>query len=194
MDLSEEEIAVLSDTRFLVIKNELSQKVIRYLSVIERSLHRQISTLPFAYPEGTFLKSGKISKGEQYRGLPYFILDYPRLFTQKEVFAFRVMLWWGNHFSCTLHLEGNVLTERKETIIRNIADQPDLHFCVNEQPWDYQFTPDNYLRISDLTEDKMSTHIHQHGFLKISDFMSVTEWPQYESFVISNFARFLGYL
>ena len=50
--------------------------------------------------------SPKISKGENYRGLPYVMLDYPRLFGREEVLAIRTFFWWGHGFSVTLHLKG----------------------------------------------------------------------------------------
>ncbi|MEI9808974.1 MAG: hypothetical protein WDO16_14545 [Bacteroidota bacterium] len=50
--------------------------------------------------------SPKISKGENYKGLPYLVLDYPRYFEKDNHFAVRSMFWWGNFFSSTLHLSG----------------------------------------------------------------------------------------
>lgn len=194
MELSGEQIAILSDTRFLQVKNELSEIIIANLSGIERKLSELIRELPFHYPEGTFLKGGKISKGEQYRGLPYYILDYPRLFTQHDVFAFRTMLWWGNHFSCTLHLQGDLLIQRVEGIIERIGSEKNLFFCINTHPWDYHYEKDNYLPVAELTKQEILSHVSNNGFIKISDFIPVTAWSQFESFTINNFARFLGYL
>lgn len=189
-----EELDILNDQNFLKLKNSLSEKIIQYLAKIERALADEIKEMPFQFPVGTFLKAGKISKGEQYQGLPYFILDYPRLFTQKEVFAFRVMLWWGHHFSCTLHLQGDFLQQNKSRIIDNILAQNALYFCVNDQPWDYHYQENNYQQISTLTRATVSQHIEEKGFIKISDYLPVTAWSEYESFALNSFARFLNYL
>ncbi|HQW24051.1 MAG TPA: hypothetical protein PLI47_12175, partial [Bacteroidia bacterium] len=35
------------------------------------------------------VSSGKIFRGENYRGFPYVLLDCPRLFNRESVFAFR---------------------------------------------------------------------------------------------------------
>lgn len=189
-----EELAVLANREFLLLKNSLTEKIIAHLSDIERGLHHQIKDLDFAFPEGTFLKAGKISKGEQYRSLPYFILDYPRLFTQKEVFAFRSMLWWGNEFSCTLHLRGSFLESHKTQIIDNIFGERSLYICVKDHPWEYHFEKDNYLKVSTLTKEELSGYVLQKEFLKISDYLPVTEWEQYKSFTLKTFVRFLRYL
>ncbi|MEQ8878169.1 MAG: hypothetical protein RLQ12_00980 [Cyclobacteriaceae bacterium] len=95
---TQEEIKILSDKRFLIVKQQLADKIITQLAEIERVLHKAINSSSFNYPEGTFIRSGKISKGENYRSLPFFILDYPRMFTKENAFAFRTMLWWGNEF------------------------------------------------------------------------------------------------
>lgn len=193
MSLSEEEQRILSDTRFLRLKHHISEKIISYLADIERALHQEIGKTNLRFPEGTFLKAGKISKGEQYKGLPYFILDYPRLFTQNEVFAFRTMLWWGHHFSCTLHLSGPFLEKIKASLIQKLTVMDTAYFCVNNQPWEYHFEPDNYLPLGTLGREAVARQIDTNGFVKLSDFIPLNNWDGYKSFALETFARFLQY-
>ena len=63
---------------------------------------------PLAIPRGENAYSGKISRGENYRGLPYLILDYPAYFSQKDIFAFRTMFWWGHFFQCRTTSTGDI--------------------------------------------------------------------------------------
>ena len=194
MDLTDEERNVLRNTEFLQIKNQLSEKVVRYLSKIERALHQAIQEDAFDFPAGTFLKSGKISKGEQYKNLPYFILDYPRLFTHANVFAFRSMLWWGHEYSCTLHLQGDILKSHSKSITENLSKASDGYFCVNKQPWEYHFERDNYVPLEEINSSDISRQIKEHEFIKISDFMPLVNFSAYESFTLESFARFLRYI
>ncbi|REE05562.1 hypothetical protein [Marinoscillum furvescens] len=187
-----EELEILNNDHFLLVKNQVSEKVISYLAAIERSLHAHIQQVdPGVFPEGAFLKSGKIAKGEQYKGLPYFILDYPRLFTQKQVFAFRVMLWWGNHFSCTLHLQGPPHLQQPQTLIKKLMEHPELYFCVNTQPWDYHYEHTNYRQVKNLNQDNMRDQIERHGFIKISKYLPVTSWDNFQTFTLQCFDDFL---
>ena len=62
--------------------------------------------------------SPKISKGENYNGLPYVMFDYPRFFTKENVFAVRTFFWWANYFSVTLHLKGEYKEMFAETIFK----------------------------------------------------------------------------
>ena len=77
------------------------------LSQSERQLKALISASDFEFPSNAFLKAGKISKGDSYLDLPYFVLDYPRLFSKEDVFAYRVMVRWGHEISFTFHLGGH---------------------------------------------------------------------------------------
>lgn len=188
------ELNILQDKSFLTAKNDLSQKIISYLADIERALEESVNESGYDFPQGTFLKAGKISKGEQYLKLPYFVLDFPRLFTQKEVFAFRTMLWWGHEFSCTLHLQGEVLNREKSKLLTRLYDQPDLYFCVHPHPWEYHFEPDNYIKLKDLTAQQLENHIDKFGFIKLSRQIPVLNWNEYKLFTTETFARFLHLL
>ena len=61
--------------------------------------------------------SPKISKGENYKGLPWLVLDYPRYFNKEDIFAIRTLFWWGNFFSITLHISGKYKMRYEKKII-----------------------------------------------------------------------------
>lgn len=193
-DPSTEELEVLSDVKFLSLKDTVSKKIIASLAAIERELHREIESSNFPFPKHTFLRSGKISKGENYLGLPYFVLDYPRLFTQTEVFAFRTMLWWGHEFSCSFHLSGKQLERITPNILKGISLDRDTFFCINDNPWEYHFGKDNYIKSNELSADQMQSHIATNNFMKISRCISINEWERFKSHTLETFARFLTLL
>lgn len=188
---SSKELEILNDQSFLQLKASVSKKIISYLAEIEKELKIEISSCSFNFPANTLIQAGKISKGEKYRGLPYFVLDYPRLFTQKEVFALRTMIWWGNEFSCTLHIGGRQLQLLTEKHILNISRAKDLFFCIGNTPWEYHYEHSNYKKISDLTINEIKTHLAQNEFIKISRFINIQNWKMYKSFALESFARFL---
>ena len=95
--LSDAEKELFSNAQIILTKNSIVQKTVLLLEEVqavlvnENSLRNyQISTSP------------KISKGENYLGLPYVILDYPRIANDDNLFFIRSMFWWGNFFSSTL--------------------------------------------------------------------------------------------
>ena len=99
--------------------------------------------------------SPKISKGENYRGLPWVMLDYPRFFGREEVFAIRTMFWWGHAFSTTLHLKGKYRELYLPVIEKHWAVLADAGFRVgvSEDEWQHEHGDHNYgvlTRVEDL--------------------------------------------
>src|SRR5215510_10733018 len=104
--LSPDEEALINRTDWILTKNKILEKVKHLLSELQSSQTltlQGISTVPHKLIES----SPKISKGENYKGLPWLVLDYPRLFNKESFFAIRTLFWWGNFFSTTLHISGN---------------------------------------------------------------------------------------
>ena len=188
---SPEELTALSDLNFLKLKASISKKIIQHLSDTERNLKSAVEQSDFNFPKGTFVHSGKISKGENYKGFPYFVLDYPRLFSRKEVFAFRTMLWWGHEYSCTLHLGGDVLSKVTENFYQNLKRENDLYFCIADQPWEYHYEVNNYQKINNLDSKDIKNYVNRNQFIKVSRYISVNQWPEFNKFTMESFARFL---
>ena len=88
----------------------------------------------------------KISKGENYLGLPYIILDYPRYSDSKDLFFIRQMFWWGHFFSSTLQVKGKY----KKALLKEIhkdkmSNATNAYFIgIHEDPWKHHFEKDNY--------------------------------------------------
>jgi len=115
----------------------------------------------------------KISKGENYRGFPYVIMDHPALFEKENVFAVRTMFWWGHFISVTLHLSGKYKMHFAEHILANISDP---FFIVNgEKQWEHHFEEGNYCPASSLTE-KDKQRISEKSFLKMALKYDLKDW------------------
>ena len=89
----------------------------------------------------------KISKGENYKGLPYLVLDYPRYFGKDDHFAIRSMFWWGNFFSITLHLSGiyKKMYENKIEASFTLLKEESFFIGISDDQWEHHFETSNYL-------------------------------------------------
>ncbi|HEY0678440.1 MAG TPA: hypothetical protein VGD17_09140 [Chitinophagaceae bacterium] len=172
--LSAEELNLVQDTHWLLTKNNIIEKAKEMFGELASSLRVEIGNRDHL-PESVRLFSPKISKGEYYQGLPYVMLDYPRVFTRDEVFAMRTMFWWGNFFSVTLQLKGSyqilygpVLLQKWELLAAK-----GFYVSVSEDEWDHDFTPGNYEIVSsrETIEKAMRGH-----FLKLAVRIPVREW------------------
>ena len=78
--LSADELATLKNRRFFEIKWRISEKIYTRLAGIVLESHTRGIFSNIDFPAGSDLSTGKISKGENYLGLPYLLLDFPRNF------------------------------------------------------------------------------------------------------------------
>jgi hypothetical protein len=120
----------------------------------------------------------KISKGENYNGLPYLILDYPRIFNKQNIFAIRTLFWWGNFFSITLHLGGVHKERYEEKCIHalELFKQHDFYFCINSDEWEHHFDSSNYTPVKSLSIDKWEQQVKEKPFLKMAKKYSLHLW------------------
>jgi len=176
MDFTEKELRVLKDTDFLLTKSMVLEKIYKLLEETKEELIKSVTKTNFSFPEGTDIVNGKISRGENYKNLPYMVLDYPTLFTNESSFAFRTMFWWGNFFSSTLHLEGKALDEYRKIVMDNIdkLQNKDIFIGVGETPWQYHYGEDNYVPLS----QDHSNYRNNGTFLKLSKKISLNEWEK----------------
>lgn len=125
-----------------------------------------------------FSISPKISRGENYSGLPYVMLDYPRCFGKTDIFAIRTMFWWGNFFSTTLHLKGKYKNELVPVIIKNLAVLSKHHFfiSINADEWRHDFQPDNYISMLDVDDQVITDQLIKKDFCKIARKTGLQDW------------------
>lgn len=116
--LSAEEAGLIDNTEFILTKHRIIKKVYYLFGEINGMMKTELAGFDHL-PESLRQYSGKISRGENYRLLPYILLDYPSYFSKNTIFAVRTMFWWGHFFSVTLHLSGDFKT-------RFVRSNPDL--------------------------------------------------------------------
>ena len=175
----------MKDIDFLLTKHMILEKVKDMFSEIREQLNQPFHNIPFDSP-------GKISKGENYRQLPYLVLDYPADFNSEHIFTFRTMFWWGHFFSATLHLQGDYLLKYRATVEKNLVRllDKDIFLAIGTSPWEYHYSKDNYAR---LTIDHQS-HISTCAFLKLSQKYELTDWQMVPGQVLAFYELILDVL
>lgn len=141
-----EAITTLQNTDFFSFKRQFTKELIAYLGEMITQLKADPLVQAFTYPAGTDATVGKITKGENYRGLPYVIADFPRLFSPESVMAYRVMFWWGHYFSCTWHFSGAALQQYYPLIKSNwvALQQEEALVAVEGDEWQHALEPPVY--------------------------------------------------
>lgn len=176
--LTPEEFSLVKQSDWILTKNRVIDKGYALFG----ELQRQLSLLPviasFDFPEHCLRNGAKISRGEKYLGLPYLMLDYPRLFTRDSVFAYRVMFWWGHFFSCTLHLSGQAKKQYAPALKNHFQHLKQHRFfiSVNEEEWSHHFEADNYRPLENISAGNFQQLLDEKAFIKISCQFPLDSW------------------
>jgi len=163
-----QELDLASDPTILLIKYRMMEKVWDFMEELQEEI--RVSMLPFknSLPEELNLLHGKISKGENYKHLPYMMLDFPASFSKEDILAYRTMFYWGNFISSTFHLQGRFLRAYGHRLIDRFEQSDNVYFCINDSPWEYHYKSNNYRLINDISKEEIENHIQDTDFIKLS--------------------------
>lgn len=178
LTFSAEELQLVTNTNWILTKRTVIDKVCALLGVQSAFLQQQVRTA--ALPAAIINSSPKIAKGENYRQLPWVMLDYPRLFDKENVFAIRTLFWWGHFFSVTLHLSGSYKKQFENKLAANIPLLKAHHFfiCINEDAWQHHFNEENYLPAAALHEEEIRDVFARAAFIKIACRHPLQQWSE----------------
>ncbi|HRO70241.1 MAG TPA: hypothetical protein PK951_07675, partial [Chitinophagaceae bacterium] len=78
--LSPEEEMLVFRGDWILTKNRVMQKAMQLLGDVQLEQKDLLTTYASKLPQEIMQSTPKISRGENYKGLPWLMLDYPRLF------------------------------------------------------------------------------------------------------------------
>lgn len=174
--LSQKEAELISNSDLILTKNEVLQKVNSLLNSVQEQQSRLLQQYTPTLPVAIAASSPKISRGENYKGLPWLMLDYPRVFERTDIFAIRSFFWWGHFFSITLHLSGTYKTLAEQKIIAAFYLLGDFFICIHEDQWEHHFGKDNYAPVETLSESEFQTIVSERSFIKLAKKYPISEW------------------
>jgi len=182
------ELQYLSDTNFLLTKRTILEKVFRGFKACSELIDKELLNSYYRIDSKFLIPSSKISKGENYRGLPYLVLDNPRYFKKGSVLSYRILFWWGNFISFSLHLEGDICTAALPSILSKSREQAhdQTYYCIGTTPWEHHFQESNYQLIGRTTPDQVRNHYEEFGFIRITKKATLKEWPLLNDLAIRN--------
>jgi len=194
--LSTFEMDLVNNTEWILTKNIVLKKAEYLLDQVQQHVIPVTKHNAPLFPAEIIAISPKISRGENYNGLPWRMLDYPRWFDKENVFAVRTMFWWGNFFSTTLHLSGVYKQEYVDAIGRFYDDlcKGLFFYCINDDPWQHHFGKENYLPVEDFSPTEFSELLDKRSFIKLSAKLPLSEWDRATAFLSGNFERIVRWL
>ncbi len=182
--LSADELGMVSDTTWHIRKRVILQKVESMLAEMPLYIDGYFSSImsrhnPYPPP--------KISRGDNYNGLPYLVLDHPRIFQKDNIFALRTMFWWGKQLSVTLHLSGSFNELYLPAIREKFRD--DLFMCAaGEEEWDHDVNGRGYAKLAQQGQ------LLDRRFNKIATAMDIALANDAPSFFRDSYRKIAGIL
>ncbi|MCW3107560.1 MAG: hypothetical protein JWQ09_2066 [Segetibacter sp.] len=180
--LSIYEMKLVTDPDVLLTKNKIIQKVHALFGGLAED-YENVSKACGLFTSDPI--DAKISRGENYKGLPYVVLDYPRQFGKLDVFAIRTFFWWGNFFSITLQLGGEYQHKYSSAIEKAIDKNlfEDWFIGCGDDPWDHHFENNNYTPI----QQGKKYFMPNLSYLKIAKKIPLDKWDEADYFFKENF-------
>lgn len=189
--LSPTETELVQNAGIILTKNEILRKVGWLLGEVAalQQLYLQQELRPL--PAGVLQSTPKISRGENYRGLPYQVLDYPRIFDKENILAVRSLFWWGHFFSVTLQLSGHYKSAIEQSLIRAYAQwvKHDFYCCVQDDPWEHHFEETNYRAVNTMTEAAFAALVEEKPFIKLAVKIPLLPWEEVPPRMLDAFRR-----
>lgn len=178
IQLSPFEKQLVNDSAWLLTKNAILEKIRILLSAMQECQQALLKAPEVNLPVEVMQSSSKISRGENYLGLPWMVLDQPRYFDKQSTFAIRTMFWWGRFFSTTLQLSGQYKEAYQLRVIDayDLLTQNDFYINHSDSPWNHHFEKDNYIPLKDTDRRAFTLHIKTHPFIKLAKKRSLHDW------------------
>lgn len=188
--LSSTEIELMQNAEIILTKNRVLKKIRVLLEdVQEQQIHFVRNN---RLNDEIFRVSPKISKGENYLGLPYLILDYPRQSSGHNFFFIRTMFWWGNYFSCTLHVARHSREMVKEKIKMSYSHLKNNYVSISADEWVHDLKASDFRKIDSMSKEEFEESCENFSHLKIACKHLLCNWEKASSELFENWKEFLS--
>jgi len=183
------EMELVSSPDIILTKNAILQKIKSFFEEVQMKQQDILKKYSSQLLEEVIKISPKISRGENYKGLPWLVLDNPRHFQHNNIFAIRTMFWWGNFFSITLHVSGNNKNDLLKNLTQNasLLAKNDFYIYNGTKEWEHDIDPDSYKKLSAINEDELQKIISTNSFLKLAVKFTVESLEAVEDKLLRNY-------
>jgi len=191
--LSEAELELVTNAGWILTKNAILQKIKQHRAGLQEQQLAFLSQYAPRLPVVILSSSPKISKGENYNGLPYLLLDYPRIFERENILAIRTMFWWGQFFSTTLHLSGTYKNKAVQKIIASYeAIKQNGFYCgINDDPWKHHFEENNYRPLDKMNPAEFEKLMTNRPFIKLAAKIPLEQWEESGEILLGQFKQLI---
>lgn len=176
------ELEVASDTNFFDVKRELTTKIVMTLEQYGEILLQEIIS-PMLQKQGIQRVGVKVSRGENFKGYPYIVLDCPKLQNTNTEIICRTIFRWGHSWSLHFTVQGKTF----ERINKSLPDflnvlATDWLVYTGENIWEQDTDSVFFVPMFSISEAAFTQTIKRQVFCKIATKINLSdavEWPPF---------------
>ncbi len=167
--ISAAELEKVASESFILTKHDIMHKVQIMFGEHAKKTDLLIDAMPKDAKEKLPRNMPKISKGENYRRMPWVMLDHPAHFSGKDIFALRTFFWWGHGFSVQLLLTGKYLN-LQQLFFRQAQQNSNLFVSTLHDMWAHDFVECYPVSLGDYTCNEHAS------YFKVGCTFPILEW------------------
>jgi hypothetical protein len=189
--LTKTEFDFVLHSEYPKIKQRVIQKVCHRFDALGHELKQHLVPEDVAWGNEFRDAHSKTTRGENYRQLPYVVLDYPRIRNREFMLACRTMFWWGNYFSLNFMIRLDAVDV--ELFISNLKKNPNRKIRVygGDDLWEQDLDDDHFMKLHQLSEPELNNLFRKQAYIKLSRKVRFTNWDQLEERAISFYTDML---
>ena len=196
LSLSAGELELVCNKDWILTKQIIIDKVYLLFGALAQKMQQHVLIHNASLTADVTEISPKIARGENYKGLPYVMLDYPRHFKKAATVSIRTFFWWGNFFSISLHLSGKYKENALPILKSNfeLLQAQGYYLCIHSNPWEHYYEEDNYRPLKNYSAAEFAAVIQQMDFVKIALPIPLAQWAIVPAFVEQHFTEMIQLL
>lgn len=165
-------LQLLTDPAIYEARAGIQKAVLELLGNCAEKLQKMTQSMNWL-PAEALASSPKITRGDNYLGKPWMVLDYPRVFEKEAVFAFRTMVLFGDAIHCTFHISGRFL-QQYDFIAGKLSSggHHSLLLCNEGSPWIHHVNSGVFKPTALAFQQPHALH----GFIKFGKEISFADW------------------
>lgn len=185
--LSAEELTLMQNSGWILTKNGIMEKVCVQFGRVSLLMQDEMNRHP-PPADIRVWKGPKISRGEKYLGLPYVMLDYPRVFEKEHILAIRTFFWWGNFYSITLHVKGRFRTAVLQNLSSfSVAGSMPFHVATAGDEWNHNINSHEYSLLHNMPAGRQQNELSSPDFIKVAVKVDFGRWNEIETIMAGYF-------
>ncbi|OEK01308.1 hypothetical protein BFP97_07175 [Roseivirga sp. 4D4] len=188
--LTDEQKAFITEKQNFILKGEVDTEINRLLYSFQAALASLLETNQYQLPSKIGKTPFKVSKGNNHKGFPFQVIDYPSSLGQTNVYSFRSVIWYANFFSFNLLLKGEPKLNYEDRLDHLVDKGYTLSW--NDDIWETEINVGQSLKIASETLDQVSSIYHSNESVKIFIAYNLNQIDDFERLGVESFKEFFG--